>query len=104
LDEPATGPHYQVTLESSGESFECPAHKSILNAAHAADILISYSCRSGQCGSCLGRVLHGEVEYRDDLPDAISEQEVTEGYVLFCSAFAVSDLTIELLQPDFLPT
>jgi CDP-4-dehydro-6-deoxyglucose reductase len=101
LAEPAAGPHYQVTVKPSGESFDCPAHKSILNAAHAADILISYSCRSGQCGSCLGKVLRGKVEYFGGLPDAISEQEVTEGYVLFCSAFAVSDLTIELIQPDF---
>jgi CDP-4-dehydro-6-deoxyglucose reductase len=101
LAEPATGPHYQVTVKPSGESFDCPAHKPILNAAHAADILISYSCRSGQCGSCLGRVLRGEVEYHGGLPDAISEQQVNQGYALFCSAFAVSDLTIELIQPEF---
>ena len=69
--------------------------------AHAANILISYSCRSGQCGSCLGRLIAGEVRYPRGQPDALSLEQCEQGYVLFCSAYAVSDLTIELLQPVF---
>ena len=84
----------------SGERFECPADKLILDAAHAADILIAYSCRSGQCRSCIGRVLDGEISYPNGLPPAISEPESLSGLVLFCSAVAVSDLTIELLAPE----
>ncbi|MDH3761024.1 MAG: 2Fe-2S iron-sulfur cluster-binding protein [Gammaproteobacteria bacterium] len=80
--------------------FQCPADKSILNAAHAAGILISYSCRSGQCGSCRGRIVSGEVVYVDGLPDAISATEARDGQVLFCSAYPASDLTIEILKPD----
>jgi CDP-4-dehydro-6-deoxyglucose reductase len=73
----------------------------VLNAAHAANILISYSCRSGRCGSCLGRLIEGEVEYPRGLPDALSAEQHDCGYALFCSAYAVSNLTIELMQPDF---
>ena len=62
---------------------------------------MAYSCRSGQCGACLGRVLSGEVCYSDGLPDAISESEASAGLALFCSAFAASDLVIELIRPDF---
>jgi len=69
--------------------------------AHAANILISYSCRSGQCGSCLGRLIAGEVSYPDGQPDALSQAQREQGYALFCSAYAVSDLIIELVQPEF---
>jgi CDP-4-dehydro-6-deoxyglucose reductase len=69
--------------------------------AHAANILISYSCRSGQCGSCLGRLITGEVSYPDGPPDALSQAQREQGYALFCSAYAVSDLIIELVQPEF---
>jgi len=69
--------------------------------AHAANILISYSCRSGQCGSCLGRLIAGEVSYQDGQPDALSQAQREQGYALFCSAYAASDLIIELVQPEF---
>ena len=85
----------------TGEQFDCPAHKTILAAAHAANILISYSCRSGQCGSCLGKLISGEIEYLRGLPDALSQQQHEAGYALFCSAQATSDLLIELIEPEF---
>jgi CDP-4-dehydro-6-deoxyglucose reductase len=69
--------------------------------AHAANILISYSCRSGQCGSCLGRLIAGEVSYPDGQPDALNQAQREQGYALFCSAYAASDLIIELVQPEF---
>ncbi|MDH3387280.1 MAG: 2Fe-2S iron-sulfur cluster-binding protein [Gammaproteobacteria bacterium] len=84
----------------AGERFLCPADKIILNAAHAANILIPYSCRGGQCGSCLGRVLTGRIHYPNGLPQAISDSQDRAGYALFCSALAVSDLTIELVRPN----
>ena len=92
---------YQVTVIPGGERFDCESGEYILNAAHAANILISYSCRSGQCGSCMGRLHSGEVVYPKGQPDALDAEHRAAGYALFCSATAVSDLTIELLQPEF---
>jgi CDP-4-dehydro-6-deoxyglucose reductase len=86
-----------------GEQFGCAPLQPILDAAHAANILISYSCRSGQCGSCLGRLIEGEVSYPRGQPDALNAQQARDGYALFCSAVAKSDLVIELLQPVFEP-
>ncbi len=84
----------------TGQIFKAAANQTILDAAHAANILIPYSCRGGQCGSCRGRVHQGKVEYPDGLPSAITSAEAAEGYVLFCSAYARSNLTIELCRPD----
>jgi CDP-4-dehydro-6-deoxyglucose reductase len=83
----------------SGERFECRADQSILEAAHAANILISYSCRGGQCGSCMGKLHRGDIIYPNGQPDAISEGQTELGYTLFCCAFARSDLIIELTGP-----
>jgi len=94
----------------TGEQFDCPAQQSILSAAHAANILVSSSCRSGQCGSCLGKLLSGEIEYPEGLPDALSQQQHADalsqqqhaaGFALFCSAHATSDLVIELTEAEF---
>lgn len=85
----------------TGENFECLPEQPILDAAHAANVLIAYSCRSGQCRSCIGRVLDGEIDYPNGLPPAITETESRAGLTLFCSAVATSDLTIELLAPQF---
>ena len=82
----------------SGEVFECPPDKPILAAAHAANILISSSCRSGQCGSCLGKVISGIVEYPNGLPEALEQRQHEEGFTLFCSARPASDLVIELIE------
>jgi hypothetical protein len=46
-------------------------------------------------------VVEGEIDYPGGLPQAISKQESESGLALFCSAFAVSDLTIEILKPEF---
>jgi hypothetical protein len=46
-------------------------------------------------------LLAGDVSYPQGQPDALSRQQAEAGYALFCSAHACSDLTIELLTPDF---
>lgn len=80
--------------------FDADAGQPILSAAHRANILMAYSCRSGQCGSCRGRVLQGEIEYPRGFPDALSQAEAEQGYALFCSAHACSDLNIEISPPE----
>ncbi|MEM7562792.1 MAG: 2Fe-2S iron-sulfur cluster-binding protein [Pseudomonadota bacterium] len=80
----------------SGQTFHCAADNFIIDAAHAANVLIAYSCRSGQCGSCIGKVLQGEVSYPNGQPDALDISESKEGYALFCSAQPKSDLLIKV--------
>ena len=92
---------YRIRVEPSGESFDCPAGKPILDAAHAADILITYSCRGGLCGTCKGRILEGRIDYPAGMPAAIDAAESATGRVLFCSAHATTDLVIELPVSPF---
>jgi len=46
-------------------------------------------------------LLDGNVEYPRGLPEALDTEQAQQGYALFCSAVALSDLTIELIAPEF---
>ncbi|WP_404788086.1 2Fe-2S iron-sulfur cluster-binding protein [Altericista sp. CCNU0014] len=54
-------------------------HDSILEFAEANDLNPDYSCRAGICGTCMCRILEGEVEYQEEPTAAIAE-----GSVLIC--------------------
>jgi len=49
----------------------------------------------------MGRVIAGEITYPQGLPDAINAAEAKAGQALFCSAYAQSDLVIEITKPEF---
>ena len=83
------------------ERFNCGSDQALLGAAHAADVLIPYSCRGGRCGTCRVRLLEGEVVYPKGRPDALDAATEQAGFALCCSAYPVSDLVIELLKPEF---
>jgi len=44
--------------------------------------------------------LSGRIEYPDGPPEALNSADMTAGYVLFCSALARSDLSIEICPPE----
>lgn len=87
---------FRITIEKSGHSFECPADKPILAAALEAGYVLPYNCRSGLCSMCRGRILQGEIEYKDQpLSYYLSEAERANGSALLCQAQPRSDLLID---------
>lgn len=91
---------YQVTIQSSGHSFNVESSESVLDAALRQGIILPYGCRNGQCGSCMGEVLSGSVDYHGGLPDALDADDVMHNKALFCQARANSDLTINIREVD----
>lgn len=75
---------HQVTILLDGEEHQVqvPPEKSILEAALDDNIDMPFSCQSGLCTACRGKVLSGEVEMSEE--DGLSEEELAEGYVLNC--------------------
>jgi uncharacterized protein len=55
------------------------SQESILEFAEANDLSPDYSCRVGVCGTCMCKILEGEVEYQTEPSAAINE-----GSVLIC--------------------
>jgi len=87
---------YKITIHDTTDSFEASPGEPVLDAALAQGILLPHGCRGGFCGSCLGEVLEGEVDYPEGLPDALSEADAAAGKALFCKAVARSDLEISV--------
>jgi len=84
---------YQVRIAESDIAFDCAPDTNIVDAAKAAGYELPYSCRTGVCGSCKGRVVSGSVA----LPAAlagISAEERAAGMTLLCQACPTSDLEI----------
>ena len=63
--------------------------KTILQAAMAENIMLPYSCRSGMCSSCRARCVSGEVKMIDG--HLLSDEEVSNGEILTCVSFPVSN-------------
>jgi ferredoxin len=88
---------YHVRLSRTGVEFPIRENETILEAAEAAGIMLSYSCRSGTCRSCITHVLSGRAEHDPEYADElnIDRDELADGFRLLCSALAYSDLVLE---------
>ncbi len=88
---------YEVTVLCDGEehSFEVTPEKTILETALDLDIDLPFSCQSGLCTACRGKLISGKVEL--DESEGLSEQEIKDGYVLTCVGHPVTpDVKIEI--------
>lgn len=74
----------EVTVEGQSYSFEVPAGKTILEAGLDRDINMPYSCQSGLCTACRGKLISGKVDMIEDA--GLSESEIAAGYILCCSS------------------
>lgn len=64
---PAANHEFEVVLARSGERITVPPDRSILDVALDHGVPALYSCCEGTCGTCVTRVLDGEVDHRDSV-------------------------------------
>jgi len=86
---------FQVIIQPTGHSFPAEPGVSVLDAAMAAGIVLPYSCRTGACSSCKGKVVSGSYDAGSSPQQILSPEELEAGYTLFCQAKPTSDLVIE---------
>ena len=89
---------HQITVQPSGHQFEVNENEFILDAALRQGISFPYGCRSGSCGTCLGQIISGEVEYPEGLPITVMEHEHEQGRAAFCVCTAKSDLVLDVKE------
>ena len=82
-----------VSVEGQDYTYEVSPEKTILEAGLDNNIDMPYSCQSGLCTACRGRLVSGKVDMIEDA--GLSEGEIAEGYILCCSSKpASSDIKI----------
>ena len=89
---------FKVTVEPSGRSFDVPADQTILQAGIANNIPLPYGCQDGACGSCKCKKISGEVTLSTYQENALSAQELADGFILTCRAQPHSDIVLESRQ------
>lgn len=93
------GKVFKLTFKGVGEErvVECPDDTYILEAAENAGLDLPATCKSGICGTCVGRIVQGQFDPSDigDIEFTISKEEQEQGLAMLCMTRACSDLTIE---------
>ncbi len=69
----------------------------ILDTARRGGLNPPFSCQLGNCATCMARVSEGEVRMRAN--DALSPEEVAEGWVLTCQSVPTTPLVRVVYEP-----
>ncbi|MBC3477316.1 benzoate 1,2-dioxygenase electron transfer component BenC [Pseudomonas taiwanensis] len=76
---------------------EASGHETVADAAYRQGINIPLDCRDGACGTCKCKAESGQYDLGDNfIDDALSEDEIAEGYVLTCQMRAESDCVVRI--------
>jgi benzoate/toluate 1,2-dioxygenase reductase component len=91
---------YQIALnfeDGVTRFIEATGHETVADAAYRQGINIPLDCRDGACGTCKCKAESGRYDLGDNfIEDALSEDEIAEGYVLTCQMRAESDCVIRI--------
>lgn len=85
---------HPITIPN-GRSFEARADESLLDAALRQGVVFDYSCRTGRCSSCKGRVRSGETSAAHD-EIGLSAEDKAHGFVLTCVRKARGPVELEI--------
>lgn len=79
----------KIRLKGKEHEVDVPAGTPVLFAGLDAGLNLPYSCQSGNCTSCAGKCLSGEVEM--STTEGLTDQQLREGYVLACVGYPKTD-------------
>lgn len=86
---------YKVKVLPSGHEFTVTDGQTVLDAALDAGIVLPYSCRSGTCSTCKGRIVSGSFDAGAAPEHILEAEELARGCTLLCQARPGSDLVVE---------
>jgi vanillate O-demethylase ferredoxin subunit len=73
---------FQVKIASTGDVFDVPADRTIIQVLRQNGFSVDTSCEDGFCGTCLTKYVAGEPEHRDSVLDDDDRKD----FVLICCA------------------
>ena len=85
---------FQVEIPESEAIFQVPPGRSIAVMAAENGVEILTGCQDGKCGTCVVKVLEGEVDHRDSI---LSDEKRAQGWMCACVSRARGDkLVLEI--------
>ncbi|MCP9792933.1 2Fe-2S iron-sulfur cluster binding domain-containing protein [Vulcanococcus limneticus Candia 3F8] len=81
-------------------TIEVKPGQTIYDASLDAGLDLPYSCGTGNCSSCTGRLEAGQVEHENQ--KFLTDEQITSGFVLLCTARPLSDCRIRTHQEAYL--
>lgn len=87
-DEPADGIQVTIQLDGRTEATEHHPGTTILQTARQLGLSAPYSCEAGSCATCMARLEEGTVRMK--VNNALTDEEVEEGWVLTCQSVPTS--------------
>ena len=77
-------------INGKTESLYVFGDESILTELEVHNVLINYSCRQGHCGSCILKLVEGDVLHQECLVP------LSEGEILACQSKPTTDIKITI--------
>jgi len=87
-DESSGTPRVTIELDGRTEATDHHPGTTILQTARQLGMSPPFSCESGSCATCMARLLEGTASMR--VNNALTDDEVAEGWVLTCQAVPTS--------------
>ncbi len=104
FEENTTMATYQVRLINKKEdldaTIEIDEDTTILEGAEENGIELPFSCHSGSCSSCVGKVVEGEVDQSEQI--FLDDEQMSKGFALLCVTYPRSNCTIKTHQEPYL--
>lgn len=92
--EPIPDASFIATVAPDGPQVDTQSNETLLLALEMGGVNWPSSCRNGNCRTCIGRLVQGQVRYAMEWP-GLSREELDEGYVLPCVAYPCSHIVLE---------
>jgi ferredoxin len=87
-DDVSTPTEVTITLGSQTKTIAQRGRLTILESARWSGLSAPSSCESGHCATCMARLVEGDVDMAAN--DVLTEDEVSEGWILTCQSVPVS--------------
>jgi ferredoxin-NADP reductase len=89
----SSGP-IEISCCRSGVTYRSAAHEKLLESSERNGVLIPSGCRQGICGTCVTKLLSGNVEM--DNEEALTDELRSQGFILPCVSRPLTDLTLDV--------
>ena len=67
---------FTVLNQKSGKSFQTGEDVAVLDGALSHGLNFPYGCQNGFCGKCKAIILKGEIGYKDEVPEALTDEDL----------------------------